>query len=593
MNSRDTPAPGAFGRDLLLMVLAGGVAFAIYVPALSTGFSADDFFILGRVRDLGGLAAPLDYFRFSFFDFYRPLTFLSHAVDWELWGLDPRGFHLTSLGLHAINTMLVFALCRRLCGPGGALVGALLFGSHPASQEAVYWMAARFDLLTTGLILAALLLLAGSSTGARWIGVWVFFLALLAKETAVALPILVAGFDVVIHRHDWRTTGRRLLPLIVAIAAYVLLRNQAADLAAAGGRWMKLIVLVSALCAVLFGSWVAHARLRSVRVAGSPWLWAATLGLVLVALVTWSPTSGWMQQKLGFVAFVFYYLLNPVATVDPPISVFAPATLLYSLPGLLATVAVFYAIHRGRHWLVMHPPVLYGAIVTGAALIPVLSLTGSPRYLYLPAAGLALVVGYLFQISTRQWRRLATAVLAAFVAISSIQSVVVASRWRWSSAMVDDGLALMAAELEPCGTQDALLLTAPVGIRNTYPNFYYDAFHATGRCAPASLSAVLRVMRRDAEVRVEIGPAGVVDLHVPDYAGTFTASRDLRSFDLPVLVDARMTIDTAAGTLETWPDGRAQHFRLRRSGRAETARLFYYSAGALRSVARPNAVSER
>jgi hypothetical protein len=453
-------------------------------------------------------------------------------------------------------------------------------------------MAARFDLLTTGLTLAALLLLTGEMAAARWAGVGLFLLALLAKESAVALPILVAAFDVVIHRRDWTTTARRLWPLVVALAAYTLLRSQAAGLAAAGGRWMKLVVLVSALCAVLIGAWLARARPGRPREVVSAWPSAAALGIGLAALVLWPPTSEWIRQKLGFIAFVFYHLLNPIV-IDPPMRVFVPGTFGESLPGLLAAVAVAFAVLRGHRWLSAHPPVLYGGILSAAALIPVLSLTGSPRYLYLAAAGLALSAGSLFPPLTSRWRRFATGAVAALVTLSAAQSLIAASAWRWSSAMVDDGLALMAAELEPCGTQDALLLTAPVGIRNTYPNFYWDAFHATGRCPPALLSAVLRVMHRDADIRVEVGAKGAIDLQVPDYAGTFMASRDLRAFDIPVPAGARMTIDTAAGRLETWPAGRTQHFRLQRAGRAATARLFYYSAGALRSVARPNAVGER
>src|SRR5215468_10055700 len=83
------------------------VATAAYLPVLGTGFTSDDFFILSRVRALNGLEHPLAYFRVGFFDYYRPLVFLSHAIDWEIWGLNPVGYHLRSLMFHAGCSVLV------------------------------------------------------------------------------------------------------------------------------------------------------------------------------------------------------------------------------------------------------------------------------------------------------------------------------------------------------------------------------------------------------------------------------------------------------------------------------------------------------
>ena len=137
--------------------LIAAVTLAIYLPALGTGFVGDDFMILHRLRALAGTADALRFFRGEFFEYYRPLGFLSHAVDWAIAGQDSRQFHLTNILLHTINAVLVFLIGkalapRTLVGP----VAALLFALHASNTEAVVWMSARFDLLATCFGLAAI-----------------------------------------------------------------------------------------------------------------------------------------------------------------------------------------------------------------------------------------------------------------------------------------------------------------------------------------------------------------------------------------------------------------------------------------------------
>ena len=81
---------------------------------------------------------------------WHPLTMLSHMLDCQLFGLKPWGHHLTSVLLHAVNTVLVFLLLRRLTGATVAeLLVAALFGLHPLHVESVAWVAERKDVLST------------------------------------------------------------------------------------------------------------------------------------------------------------------------------------------------------------------------------------------------------------------------------------------------------------------------------------------------------------------------------------------------------------------------------------------------------------
>src|SRR6186997_1582431 len=121
------PEPSRLSRaDGWSILVVIGTATLVFLPVLSTGFAGDDYFILARLQALGGLAHPGVYFTQDFFQYYRPLTFVSQAVDWELWGRQPFGYHLTSLVLHAANSMLVFLLARRVMGRAGAVIAGVL-----------------------------------------------------------------------------------------------------------------------------------------------------------------------------------------------------------------------------------------------------------------------------------------------------------------------------------------------------------------------------------------------------------------------------------------------------------------------------------
>src|SRR5205085_7967194 len=79
---------------------------------------------------------------------YRPLRDISHAFDFAMWGENAAGFHLTNVLIHLSNTLLVFALIRRLAGDlGVAFVAALVFAVHPIQTDAVTYISGRRDIL--------------------------------------------------------------------------------------------------------------------------------------------------------------------------------------------------------------------------------------------------------------------------------------------------------------------------------------------------------------------------------------------------------------------------------------------------------------
>ena len=112
----------------------------------------DDYFMLVHNPMVsGGLSGQgiLWAFSTSWFEYWHPLTWLSHMLDYELFGPSPGWQHLASLGCHVANTVMLFVVLRRMSGVlwRSAMVAAL-FGLHPLHVESVAWLAERKDVLS-------------------------------------------------------------------------------------------------------------------------------------------------------------------------------------------------------------------------------------------------------------------------------------------------------------------------------------------------------------------------------------------------------------------------------------------------------------
>ncbi|MBM4079341.1 MAG: hypothetical protein FJ278_06550, partial [Planctomycetes bacterium] len=130
------------------------------------------------------------------FGSYRPLRTLSFAVDYQLWGLDAAGFHLTNIALHALNAALVCLLAHRLTGrPRVAAIAALVFAFHPVQAEAVVRASCRGELLYSSFALLAFGLFWRTHVlrSSYILSLLCFCAALFSKEFAVMLPVLLAA----------------------------------------------------------------------------------------------------------------------------------------------------------------------------------------------------------------------------------------------------------------------------------------------------------------------------------------------------------------------------------------------------------------
>jgi protein O-mannosyl-transferase len=138
----------------LCYVLLALITVAVYLPVIELSFVTfdDTYYLTNNPKVQAGLT--WESVRWAFTRAHaanwHPLTWLSHMLDCELYGLKPVGHHLTSLLFHTANTLLLFGLLKRLTGAfwRSAFVAAL-FALHPLHVESVAWVAERKDVLST------------------------------------------------------------------------------------------------------------------------------------------------------------------------------------------------------------------------------------------------------------------------------------------------------------------------------------------------------------------------------------------------------------------------------------------------------------
>jgi tetratricopeptide (TPR) repeat protein len=208
-----------------LLILAA--VLAAFAPALAAGFVGWDEprFILDNPILRGLTLAHLRAMAGCVLGgVWMPLTWLSLAVDYSLWGLEPAGYHLTNLLLHAAAVLLFYEACRRLLpkNPWAPLFAALFFAIHPLRVESVAWAAERKGVLAGALCMAALYARLRSFESPRrraWeaAALAAFALSLTAKPNGLTFPLALLALEVFYLRR--RPSVRDYVPYFVLSAA--------------------------------------------------------------------------------------------------------------------------------------------------------------------------------------------------------------------------------------------------------------------------------------------------------------------------------------------------------------------------------------
>ncbi len=220
---------GAASPGLVLALGVAMVTFAVYLPALRNGFTNwdDQVYVIGdrAIRSLSptALAEQATAVRVGI---WAPLTTFSYALDYAAWGLNPFGFHLTNVLLHALTAgaLVLLLLEMQFTSPAAALAAAI-FALHPAQVESVAWISQRKSVLAVFfLLLSFLAYVRGTrasppSRGALVLSFVLFLAALLSKVTVVIFPGVLFLYDLGFRRErPWRLLVGKI-PFLAAAAA--------------------------------------------------------------------------------------------------------------------------------------------------------------------------------------------------------------------------------------------------------------------------------------------------------------------------------------------------------------------------------------
>jgi tetratricopeptide (TPR) repeat protein len=220
-------------KDLLMIAGLGLLVIAVYFQATRFDFINldDNLYVYSNPALQNGL--NWESVKWAFTSFWsanwHPLTWLSHGLDIQLFGLSPGSHHAVNIVLHLVNSILVFVVFRRMTGAEWqSLIVAALFAVHPAHVESVAWISERKDVLSTLFWLLTMLayakfvrpqeseserkgdrqepagpgyigrspsLLLSFSSTSYWLVVLLFALGLMAKPMLVTLPFVLLLCD--------------------------------------------------------------------------------------------------------------------------------------------------------------------------------------------------------------------------------------------------------------------------------------------------------------------------------------------------------------------------------------------------------------
>lgn len=188
-------------QDNLAVVLFALACLILYFNSLNNGFVFDDLHtITGNlyIKDLHYSPLFLKGYYTSSANIpkgmFRPLLLLTFSFNYFFSGLKPLGYHIINITLHLLNGVLLYGLLRFLKKDlpfGLSVFIGLLFIAHPLNTEAVSYLTCRSDLMASFFILSAFFSYVKNKL---LLSLFLFLLALLTKETALAFPLLVFSY---------------------------------------------------------------------------------------------------------------------------------------------------------------------------------------------------------------------------------------------------------------------------------------------------------------------------------------------------------------------------------------------------------------
>lgn len=164
--------------------------------------------------------------------YYRPLFLVDFIIESRIFGTHPAGYHFTNLLYHILSVILLFLFLKKIkIPPLDSLLLSLLFALHPVLTQAVAWIPGRNDMILMIFFLSSFILLLQYLEKQASIILlphsMLFLAALFTKETAIIIPVIIAGFSVFYLKCGWRKLLAPALTWILAIGIFLIVRSTA------------------------------------------------------------------------------------------------------------------------------------------------------------------------------------------------------------------------------------------------------------------------------------------------------------------------------------------------------------------------------
>jgi Tfp pilus assembly protein PilF len=402
---RGASQPASFWRVAGLCAALAAITFSVFGQTLRHEFVDydDDLYVYDNPVVVQGLTGNGTVWALTqaHAGNWHPLTWLSHMLDCQLYGLGSGGHHLTSVLLHAATVILLFLVLRQMTGAlwRSAFVAAV-FAIHPLRAESVAWVAERKDVLS-GLFF--MLTIGAYAWYARRPGtrgrygllMLLFAMGLMCKPMLVTLPVVLLLLDY------WPLQRVESLRKLIV-------------------EKLPLLALSAASCAVTFSA--QHAVIRS----GGSFSLSHRLGNAVTAC------AGYLGQLVYPAGLSVFYPFPPSGA--PVWKVALAGTLLACL-----SVAAWKA-RRTRPWL------LIGWVWYLAMLLPVLGIiqagrqAHADRYTYLPQIGIVVAATWL-AAEWRASRRVLGGLMAGVLAVLMFCAWKQTAYWKNSETLWNHALA--------------------------------------------------------------------------------------------------------------------------------------------------------
>jgi tetratricopeptide (TPR) repeat protein len=398
-------------------------AFAVYAQVRDHDFVHydDGLYIIQNpnLRAPLGLESVRRAFTTPYETNWIPLTWISLHVDYTLYGLEPAGYHLTNVALHALSAVLLFfALSRMTQSTGASAFVAAVFALHPLHVESVAWAAERKDVLS-GVFWMLTLLAYGEyarrpPSVRRYAVVFLCLaLGLLAKPMGVTLPCVLLLLD-------YWPLGRLRVDLARALPDGRLFRRAIIEK-------LPMLLLVATVSAITYAVQREMGAMSREPMLPFPFR-------LMNAIDSY---GAYIAQSFWPTGLAVFYP-HPLRNVSP----FQTGALAL---GLAAATAAVARVAAARPYLIVGWLWYLGTLVPVIGLVQAGMQARADRYTYIPQVGLCIMLawGALDVAGRRHARRLAltATACAATVALATVSSRQV-SHWRDTTALFERAIAV-------------------------------------------------------------------------------------------------------------------------------------------------------